>query len=95
MRHDLTSEIADRAKAGQMYSYQRAAYTFWNGFANALMAKGFTEAETLTILSSKHTRWALDHDDNKVEAMGFEIAQDYLKQRGTVSHLRTMLKECE
>src|SRR2546425_206787 len=63
---DLTKEIADSG----MYSYDRPAYTFWNGAAQALAAAGYENDTVIHILKSKVTRWMLDAGDEKVVKLG-------------------------
>src|SRR2546426_813450 len=70
---DLTKEIADSG----MYSYDRPAYTFWNGAAQALAAAGYENDTVIHILKSKVTRWMLDAGDEKVVKLGRAMMAEY------------------
>ena len=59
-----------------MYSFDRAAYSFWNGFANGLKDKGFRDDQIKDWLQSKLARWLLDADSEKIENLGYEMAKD-------------------
>lgn len=83
---DMTGKIAD---AG-MYSYERPASLFWNGFAAALIGAGYSEAEVEDILRSKLMRWNLDDSGGRVEALGREMGAEFAaKRRGEI---RTALR---
>ena len=58
-----------------MYSYERPAYTFWNGFANGLKKQGFTDKEIGNWLMSKQARWMLDGKEHELSDLGFELSQ--------------------
>ena len=58
-----------------MYSYERPAYTFWNGFANGLKKQGFTDKEIGEWLMSKQARWMLDGKEHELSDLGFELSQ--------------------
>jgi len=72
---DLTSKIADLG----MYSYARPAYTFWNGFANALLSAGYEESAVLEVLRSKFARWELDKDDSLIEKLGCKMGAEFIR----------------
>ena len=87
-RLDLTREVSDLS----FISKDRAAYNFWNGFANALMHNGFTRDEVMHILQSKHTRWMLDTYDDEIETIGYVLATKYTLNReaGNKAEMRRM-----
>lgn len=43
-----------------MFSYERAAYTFWQGVFNGLLENGLSEAQAFEWLQSKDARYLLD-----------------------------------
>lgn len=62
-----------------MYSYDRPAALFWSGVAKVLADAGYDYDQIEEFLRSKNTRWMLDMFEDKVEALGEEIAKDYLE----------------
>lgn len=76
-----------------MYSYDRVAWTYWNAFANALVERGYTEAQAMEILKSKHMRWMLDGADDKIERLAERMVADYLKDARNKTSIDAMLKE--
>jgi len=87
-RVDLTSEIVD----SKMYSFDRAAYTFWNGFANALLKEGYTESQALTILGSTYIRHYLDQTDDRIEKLGVKMGKAFIKDEGNARAVDMMLR---
>lgn len=74
---DLTAAVGEIG----MFSYDRPAWTFWNAFANRLMKLGWSEAEALEILKSKHTRWMLDSKgEDALEKLAERLAADYVEK---------------
>jgi len=61
-----------------MYSFSRAAYEFWNGFANALEQSGMDESEIRETLASRDIRHFLDSQDG-IENLGYELGKKFLK----------------
>jgi hypothetical protein len=79
---DFTGKMGDRFPSEHppewpMYSFSRAAYLFWNGFANGLIARGLTEQQVQDELQSKGVRWLLDQRGDEIEALGREMAATY------------------
>ena len=60
-----------------MYSFNRPAYTFWNGFAKGLAKRGLSIDEIKVELQSKGVRLMLDVHSDKLEAVGEDLAMDY------------------
>lgn len=60
-----------------MYSFDRPAYTFWDGVAAALYRRGWTDEEIKTWLQSSEPRHALDGNGalEAIEAIGALIAR--------------------
>lgn len=60
-----------------MYSYARPAYNFWQGFYEGLIERGLTHEEAAGELSSKGTRWLMDHHEDELQALGKAMAKTY------------------
>lgn len=66
MSRDITGDIGPLYPACgaepkiPMFSFDRAAYTFWQGVFDSLIEKGLTEEQAIGWLQSKEARWALD-----------------------------------
>lgn len=60
-----------------MYSYERAADSFWNGFSNELLDKGYSESQIQYVLQSKQVRWMLDQKSKEIEDLGRNMARKY------------------
>ena len=79
---DITGEIGPigtqwREPARPMYSYDRPAYTFWNGVVKGLMRKRkLTVEQALEILQSKLVRWMLDGHEGEIEALGEKLGAE-------------------
>jgi hypothetical protein len=69
-------------------AYMALSYTNWYACAAVLLRAGFTKEETVTVLRSKHMRWASDcrsHDrrptsrdlkayvDNSIQAIRYDL----------------------
>jgi len=69
---DYTDRIGplDSGAPWEMYSFERAAYEFWNGLANGLRTGGLDDDEIRDVLQSKLVRWLFDHEGEQVEALG-------------------------
>jgi len=78
-RKDYTGKFCDlhpsTGREWPMYSYERPAWDFWNGFANGLKDQGFSEAEIEEWLKSKLARWLLDQNGHKLYDLGYELSQ--------------------
>lgn len=79
---DITCDIgpifpSSEKPAQPMYSYDRPAYNFWQGFAEGLAKRGLTEEQIFNEMRSKGTRWMLDEHDNKLKSLGRRMAKDY------------------
>lgn len=75
---DITGKIGPLGSDCEwpMYSYNRAAYTLWNGIANGLKARRWTEKQIRDWLQSKSPRWALDGELGvSLEKLGMEFAK--------------------
>ena len=79
---DYTGRLCDRfpnAHDGNewpMYSFDRPAFMFWNGFANGLKRLGLTDEQIKDELQSKGPRWMLDNCD-EIEKLGLKMAAKY------------------
>lgn len=59
-----------------MYAYRRPAYLFWNGVANGLRDKGYTEEQARDWLQSKNARYSLDGGwETEIEDLGYRLAR--------------------
>ena len=74
----LHSTEAEKPGAWPMYSYERPAWIFWTGFANALLRRGFTMERIKAELQSKGTRWLLDATGDRLEKLGAELGESYM-----------------
>ncbi len=61
-----------------MYSYDRPAYNFWQGFYETLIKRGLTHEQALEELSSTGTRHFLDQEDVQIKRLGSELAEIYV-----------------
>ena len=59
-------------------SYDRPAYNFWNGVAQALEERGYTNEEIILILQSKAVRHLLDRMDHEILQLGRKSAKTRL-----------------
>lgn len=59
-----------------MYSYERPAWNFWNGVANGLRDMGYSDEQIKGILQSKAARWLLDKHDDKLQDLGYSMANE-------------------
>lgn len=82
---DITDEIGplDGDAEVPMYSFNRAAYNFWQGAFEALISAGVAENEALEWLQSKHSRWLMDGSDDTVQELGRALTAKYIKRNGT------------
>lgn len=82
-RYDCTSLLGQlgSGKEWEMFSYDRPAYTFWNGVAKALYRRGWSDKEIKTWLQSKDSRHALDEGSvlEAIEAMAALLAWNAVK----------------
>ena len=60
-----------------MYSFDRAAYLFWNGFAKGLAERGLSQNQIKNELQSKGVRWLMDQQEGRLEELGRLMAKDY------------------
>ena len=65
MPRDITGDIGSlyantTGPAYPMYSFNRAAYTFWQGVFEGLVAKGLSEVQAIKWLQSREARSMLD-----------------------------------
>ena len=76
-RIDITGEIGPLVDLGPpeipMYSYRFPSDYFWNGIANGLKKKRFTENQIKDWLQSKQARWTIDKYCNEIEELGEKI----------------------
>ncbi len=63
-----------------MYSFTAPAYNFWNGVANELERRGMSQKAIKEFLQSKDTRWMMDHYGERLEQLGAELVNKYLKE---------------
>lgn len=71
--------LTGQPHAWEMYSFNRAAYLFWNGFANHLRTLDMDDEQIKSILQSKHTRWLLDAEGDYLEGVGKYMAMRYVR----------------
>lgn len=77
---DYTGKMCDlNPQTGDwpMYSFNNAAHSFWNGFANALRERGLTDEQIKDELQSKGVRWVLDSEGCKLEELGRQLGKKY------------------
>lgn len=79
---DITADIGPLWPLPQegrrtMYSYERPAYLFWQGFADALFDRGLTKEQVFRELASKGTRWLLDAQGEKLKQLGRRLGKSY------------------
>jgi hypothetical protein len=78
---DITAMIGqlyvDEKCTHPMYSYDRAAYLFWQGFYEGLVKRGLSHEKALEEMQSKGVRWMFDRDANKVKNLGRKMAKEY------------------
>ena len=75
---DYTSKICDLVPLNgdwPMYSFSSPSYSFWNGFANGLHDRGFTEKEIEEWLRSKLARWLMDSKSHEISDLGYEMSK--------------------
>ena len=87
--------IKERAKALASWTrsaYSADAYYSWPAVAEALLRRGYTEAETEAIMFSKYTRWARDYagDIRKDARCGRYSANDVIRYLKKASNNRIM-----
>jgi hypothetical protein len=76
---DITGDIGELFPSSEkpkhpMYSYNRPAYLFWQGFYAALRKKGASHKDAMQVLSSKAARHMLDGHGDEVEELGAKLA---------------------
>ena len=64
-----------------MYSFDRPAFCFWNGFANGLRRDGWTEDQIKNTLQSKDVRWMLDGYDQEIDDFGEKFAARLIAEK--------------
>lgn len=60
-----------------MYSFSRPAYSFWQGFYDALRSRGLTQDEAFEEMQSKGVRWLLDSHGTELRNLGVELGLKY------------------
>ncbi len=80
-RRDITTEIGPKwgPVSGPnpkypMYSYERPAWIFWQGFYNGLIDCGFSHQTSIEIMQSRDVRHMLDGDGDEIKDMGYQWA---------------------
>ncbi len=73
----LSLHSASNPPEWPMYSYERPAWLYFNGVANALRAQGWNDEQIKERLASKDMRWMLDAWEQEVEHLGFAHAERY------------------
>ncbi len=76
---DISSRIGELFPSSDkpeypMYSYNRPAYNFWQGFYHGLRKKGMTHKKAIAVLQSKAARHMLDGHADEVQALGEKLA---------------------
>ena len=62
-----------------MYSYEKPARLFWEGFVSKLIEDGATKDQIEWLLRSKHMRWMFDADEDRVVELGALMAEGYME----------------
>ena len=67
---DISGQIGPLLQHGEvsspMYSFNRAAYSVWQGVYAGLVEQGKTKQQAIAILQSKNIRWALDGEFSEI-----------------------------
>ena len=80
---DITGEVGplfgpvNQEPSIPMYSYERPAYNFWQGFYAGLIKRGLTHEQAAEELRSKGPRWLFDMRGDEVQALGEAMAATY------------------
>jgi hypothetical protein len=62
----------------QMYSYERPAYNFWQGFYEVLVESGMSHEAALLELTHSAIRHFLDNNDDAIHNLGRTLAAKYI-----------------
>jgi len=68
---------SDKGVTHLMYSYNSAAYLFWQGFYEGLIAQGFGHQQALDEMTSKGVRRMFDARGEEVTELGRAMAKGY------------------
>lgn len=74
---DIGQSGSSKPSKVPMYSYERPVWIFWQGFYDALRARGFTPKECLDEMQSKGVRWMLDSDAIEIRKVGIALGMKY------------------
>jgi hypothetical protein len=94
---DFTGKLYDIVQNGEtedgekMFSISRPVYSFWNGFANAVLDAGYDKPLVWMILGSRMIRHYLDSIEHLEQDKGYKVGQDFIKKNKEA--VDTMIKE--
>ena len=79
---DISGDIGplykdEEQSKNSMFSYNRPAYNFWQGFYDGLRKKGLTHEQAMEELMSKGVRHMLDANDGRLQKLGRAMAKKY------------------
>jgi len=69
----LGSLFVNTTAEWKMFSFETPSSLFWNGVANALKEKGYSEVKIKEWLQSKEARWLMDVHGEEIERLGYEL----------------------
>lgn len=77
---DITGDIGDldSDRAVTMYSYERPAYNFWQGFYEVLVEGGMSHVTAMRELTHSSIRHFLDNNDDAIRDLGRTLAAKYI-----------------
>lgn len=66
-----------------MYSYERVASIFWNGFIEGLVESGMEDDAIESLLRSKDMRWMFDENEEVIEKFAKSLIKESMIKKDT------------
>ena len=78
IEEDITGRIGATYSDAEvtMYSFERVAWMFWQGFYNSLRTRGLTEKQAFEEMQSKGPRRMLDNNE-EIKDLGTKLGLSY------------------